>query len=623
MTETGAMTARFAIGPWRSPTIAAATVIIALAVVSGFWLNVGSGGGAVQAQTACETGGAAPDGGALARDCSTLLVLKPQLAGTATLNWSADLAITSWEGIRLGGFPKRVTRLHLHAKGLTGSIPAALAQLDELQHLNLERNQLTGSIPGELGRLGELTNLALGQNKLTGTIPAEIAKMPKLGSLYLRSNQLSGGLPEGLGTSGALWLVSVDHNSLTGALPASLSGLSVLWVSGNKWSCAPSALLTVRNNDLAGLSLPVCAEATPTPTPSPTATATPATYTLTLTGGGLSAEPAGPTYAAGTAVTVTATAATGYKLSSWGGACAGTPATSATCTLRMDTNKTVTAVFATTGAAASCESGAAVVDPAANGALVRDCEALLRLRDVLAGTATLNWDARVAMASWTGVAVGGVPQRVTGLSLARQGLSGQLSGLLGSLTALTHLELHGNSLAGRIPSRLGQLANLTHLYLSGNTLTGCVPSAWWDATNHDIAALGLSTCPPPTDVSYGAHTLGAGTYQFTLRDGEPPLIFDVPAGVWLEIVGIVVSDSGPGDSSFVGLIIEVPAGGSWMCLDLDRGDECGRRVGAGGQAGAGNGDRSVDTGGVTGAATTGIATAFDRIAESLWKAATP
>ncbi len=361
MAKMRAMTARFAIRLRRSTTITAATVIIALAVVSGLWLNVGSGGGgAVQAQTACETGGAAPDGGGLARDCSTLLGLKPQLAGTATLNWSADLAIANWDGIRVGGFPKRVTRLHLHAKGLTGTIPAALAQLDELEHLNLERNQLTGSIPGELGRLGELTNLALGQNKLTGAIPAEIAKMPKLGSLYLRFNQLSGGLPEGLGTSGALWLVSVDHNSLTGALPASLSGLSVLWVSGNKWSCAPPALLKVRNNDLAGLSLSGCTEVTPTPrpsatatatptsTPSPTATATPQTHTLTLSagaGGSLSASPAGDTHAEGTAVTVTATPADGYKLSSWGDDCAATPATSTTCSLTMDGDRTASAVF--------------------------------------------------------------------------------------------------------------------------------------------------------------------------------------------------------------------------------------------------------------------------------------
>ena len=274
MTKWLAIGHRYAIGGRRSWLIAAASLIISLAVVSGVWLTLGGGSGTVQAQAACETGGATPDGGGLARDCSTLLGLKSQLAGTATLNWSTDLAIASWDGVRVGGSPKRVTRLHLHAKGLTGTVPADLSRLDELRHLNLERNQLTGSIPGELGQLGEMTNLALGQNKLTGAIPAELAKMAKLGSLYLRYNQLTGTLPEGLGTSDALWLVSVDQNRLTGALPASLSGLSVLWASGNKWSCAPPALLKVQNNDLAGLNLSECAEATATRTPTPSATAT-------------------------------------------------------------------------------------------------------------------------------------------------------------------------------------------------------------------------------------------------------------------------------------------------------------------------------------------------------------
>ncbi len=346
MTNARAIAHWYSNQPRRSWSLAAASLVISLAVVGGLWLSFDGGGGAVQAQTACETGGAAPEGGGLARDCSTLLGLKSQLAGTATLNWSADLAIASWDGVRVAGFPKRVTRLHLHAKGLTGTIPAALSQLDELQHLNLERNQLTGSIPGELGMLSKLTNLALGQNKLTGTIPAELATMAKLGSLYLRSNQLSGSLPEGLGTSDALWLVSVERNRLTGALPTSLSGLSVLWVTGNEWSCAPAALLKVQNNDLAGLDLPECAKATPTPT----------THTLTLsagTGGSLSADPAGPSYAKGTAVTVTATAGDGYKLSSWGDDCVGTQASSTTCSLTMDGDKTASAAYSRKAAASA------------------------------------------------------------------------------------------------------------------------------------------------------------------------------------------------------------------------------------------------------------------------------
>lgn len=53
---------------------------------------------------------------------------------------------------------------------------------------------------------------------------------------------------------------------------------------------------------------------------------------------------------------------------------------------------------------------------------------------------------------------------------------------------------------------------LTHLYLRGNALhpLGVVGR---DQPRHRLARpLDL---PPPTDVSYGAHTLGADTYKLT------------------------------------------------------------------------------------------------------------
>ncbi|MXW23474.1 MAG: hypothetical protein F4Z96_02150 [Chloroflexi bacterium] len=316
------------------------------------------------------------------------------------------------------------------------------------------------------------------------------------------------------------------------------------------------------------------------------------------------------THAVNTMVTLTASwNATTHSFAGWGGDCSGA---ATTCTVTMSADRVVTARFT-----ALCENGTAVPNPTANSSLVADCQVLLRLRDVIAGTATLNWSSAAALTSWTGVTVGGTPQRVTRLSLPRQGLTGQISGLLGNLTELTHLELQGNALTGRIPSKLGQLVKLTHLYLRGSTFTGCIPSALWDATNHDIASLGLTTCPEPTDVSSGAHTLGSGTYKFILRAGQAPLIFDVPGGARLKIVGIVISDSGAGGPSFMGLILENAAASAWICLDVEKSEECGRRVVTGTQGQAGpQGQAGAATG-------PNISTAFDRIAESLWMDDTP
>ena len=44
-----------------------------------------------------------------------------------------------------------------------------------------------------------------------------------------------------------------------------------------------------------------------------------------------------------------------------------------------------------------CGAGVAVSDPANNPGLVADCDALLAARDTLAGSATLNWSADLAI----------------------------------------------------------------------------------------------------------------------------------------------------------------------------------------------------------------------------------
>ena len=85
---------------------------------------------------------------------------------------------------------------------------------------------------------------------------------------------------------------------------------------------------------------------------------TSASYTLAVTKAGtragtVSSSPMGiscgadctETYPSGTMVTLTATPATGYQVSSWGGACSGT---ASTCTLTMSADRAVSVTFAQT-----------------------------------------------------------------------------------------------------------------------------------------------------------------------------------------------------------------------------------------------------------------------------------
>ena len=124
---------------------------------------------------------------------------------------------------------------------------------------------------------------------------------------------------------------------------------------------------------------------------------------------------------------------------------------------------------------ADCSSGIAVTDPDDNPGLVSDCEALLAARDILAGSAGLNWSAGLPVEEWDGIRIVGSPERVDSLTLNDLGLNGVIPAELGLLAHLFLLSLSGNDLSGPIPSELGDLGDLAILSLSGNNLNGAIP----------------------------------------------------------------------------------------------------------------------------------------------------
>ena len=182
-----------------------------------------------RAQTTCTSTSVAVTGvtGAgtgLVTDCTTLLGLEDELRGTATLNWAETLAMSSWDGITVAGTPPRVTHLRPHQQpDSTGTIPAALGALMNLQNLDLGFNQLTGTIPAALGALMNLQNLQLHDNDLSGAIPAALGDLTNLTQLYLHNNNaLSGAIPAALGDLTNLTVLRLYTNKLTGPIPAEL-----------------------------------------------------------------------------------------------------------------------------------------------------------------------------------------------------------------------------------------------------------------------------------------------------------------------------------------------------------------------------------------------------------------
>ncbi len=71
--------------------------------------------------------------------------------------------------------------LVLRSNQLSGSIPSALGNLDELRILKLDNNRLSGSIPQTLGLLVRLEELSVAGNpQLSGSIPDELCRLSTL-----------------------------------------------------------------------------------------------------------------------------------------------------------------------------------------------------------------------------------------------------------------------------------------------------------------------------------------------------------------------------------------------------------------------------------------------------------
>ena len=265
----------------------------------------------VNAQATCST--LISNNPGLVSDCETLLAIRDKLDPTGgSLNWSADLWIGSWSGLRLGGTPTRVYEIHLfrvplkggtippelgtltnltkldlgYGGGLTGTIPPELGNLVNLQRLYLDSQELSGPIPSELGNLielellelsnnklsgeippelGNLTNLQqlwLNYNDLSGEIPPELENLTKLDHLYLTSNKLTGSIPPELGNLTNLWQLRLNDNELSGPVPTELGNLTNLIPNGLKLSgndlCVPAS-----HSDLHpfnGTNLPICTD---------------------------------------------------------------------------------------------------------------------------------------------------------------------------------------------------------------------------------------------------------------------------------------------------------------------------------------------------------------------------
>ena len=395
----------------------------------------------------------------LVADCLTLLILRNYLAGTASLNWSAESAMTAWDGVAISGTPKRVTRLDLGRKGLTGVIPPDLGGLAELENLDLDDNQLSGLIPAELGGLSNLQELWLSDNQLSGPIPAELGGLSNLQELWLSDNQLSGPIPAELGSLSNLTALVLGGNStLSGPLPGSLTGLTsltTLWLDGTEL-CAPTddgfqAWLRSLGNKAGVVN---CVR--------PDRTAPVALYHTT----------GGPNWDNNN------NWLSDRPLGEWHGVT--TDGVGRLTGLNLLLNQLSGEIPAELGGLSNLQS----LDLRSNelsGEIPTELGGLSNLQSLELGGNELGGPIPAELASLS---------NLQWLGLARNQLSGPIPTELGNLSNLIGLHLGSNQLSGPIPAELGNLSNLIALYLYDNQLSGEIPAELGNLSNLERLDLG-------------------------------------------------------------------------------------------------------------------------------------
>lgn len=181
----------------------------------------------------------------------------------ATSNSNSTAAAIDAASLAAATTVSRVIGLVLPNAQLSGTIPADLARIPHLRHLDLSNNAFNGTLPSALllnaselrvlslagndlsGSLpvpsssypntSLLQELNVSDNALSGTLPAELLRLPSLAALALANNYLAGGLPGG-GLGDALEVLDLSDNYFEGSLPSDFGGvkLRTMNVSSNR-----------------------------------------------------------------------------------------------------------------------------------------------------------------------------------------------------------------------------------------------------------------------------------------------------------------------------------------------------------------------------------------------------
>lgn len=380
-----------------------------------------------------------------------------------THTWdTASCNFCGWYGI--GCINGKVQSINLYYNNLSGVIPQALGNLNELNVIYLDGNQLAGEIPESIGRLQSLRILDLSNNQLSGILPESIGNLINLRYLNISQNNLTGALPQSLTLLSNIQTLNLSTNALSGKLPIFLSNWTSLRTINLAFNTIndslPEALgqlislenINLQHNRLYGKLPSQLGDLFKLQSLLLNNNQLSGCYAENLTGLcfvpvlDLSNNPG--LYRGGNFI--------------------------AFCRERE-------------GACSSCQDGIRNGDetgvdcggmhcPACPSTCEHpDRSALLALYKSTGGLNWFNkWDTgQCNVCLWPGIVCAG--DRVTELHLPSNNLVGSLPAEIGDLPYLEVISLHDNQLTGGIPLEIGQLSKLKALFLKVNQLQGSVP----------------------------------------------------------------------------------------------------------------------------------------------------
>lgn len=126
--------------------------------------------------------------------------------------WVTGVDECTWFGVTCDDNNTAINQIDLKNNELHGELPTDIGLLNGLIKLDFTFNpKLTGSLPASIGNLRQLELLSVERCTMDGSMPSTIGQLNNLNTLSLRDNRFSGTLPSEIGGCTSLqrfWLVS-------------------------------------------------------------------------------------------------------------------------------------------------------------------------------------------------------------------------------------------------------------------------------------------------------------------------------------------------------------------------------------------------------------------------------